>query len=516
MGRVWAAHAAVKLSAVASERFSFPRAELRRRTARGALVNGAFLVVVELIIVAQNVVVARLLSASEVGLYGIVSVTVVTLLALKQVGIDEQYVQQDEADQELAFQRAFTIELVLAGAFALLVAALAPAIAAIYGSWRLAPLMLALAYLPIAFALQSPAWVFFRRMDFVRQRGLQAVVPVATFAATITLVAIGLGVWGLVLGALVGNVLAAAVAIRVSPYPLKLRLHGPSVRKYARFSWPILVAAVAGLVIRQGQVYAFDEKLGLAGAGFITLAITLTQYADRADRAVTATIYPAICAVKDQRGTMTELFVKSNRLTAMWALPFGAALALFAPDLVRWVLGDKWAPATVLLQVLGITTAVHQLGFNWTAFYRAVGVSRPQAVYALACLVAFLAVPVPLLFSSGVKGFAYGMFAVMAAAFGTRAVYVKRLLPDLRLGALIVRSLAPAVAASGGVLLWRLADGGARGPAEAIAQVVLFVAIYAAATYAQERRLLGEVGGYIRPGAAGLPAPPVPGEGAPA
>jgi O-antigen/teichoic acid export membrane protein len=500
---------------VASDRFDFPRAELRRRTARGALVNGAFLVVMESVAVAQNVVVARLLSTSQIGLYGIVSVTVMTLLTLKQVGIDEQYVQQDEPDQELAFQRAFTIELVLAGAFALLVAALAPAIAAIYGSWDLAPLMLALAYLPIAFALQSPAWVFFRRMDFVRQRGLQAIVPIATFAATVTLVVAGLGVWGLVLGALVGNVVAAWAAIRLSPYPIRLRLHWPSVRRYARFSWPILVAAVAGLVIRQGQVFAFDQKLGLAGAGFITLVATLTQYADRADRAVTATIYPAICAVKDARDTMTELFVKSNRLTAIWAFAFGVGLALFASDLVRFVLGDKWAPAIVLLQVLGVTTAVHQLGFNWTAFYRAIGVSRPQAVYALASLAAFCAVPIPLLFATGISGFAYGMLAVMVAASGTRALYVKRLLPDLRLGALAARAVAPAVVAAGAVLLWRLGDGGERGLAEAIAQLVLFLGLYAATTFAQERRLLGEVGAYLRPGTP-LPAAPAPGQGAPA
>lgn len=483
---------------MASERFSFPRAELRRRTARGAIVNGAFLLLVESVTVVQSVVVARLLSTSSVGLYGIVSVTVMTLLTLKQVGIDEQYVQQDEDDQELAFQRAFTIELLLAAVFSLLVIALAPAIAALYGSWRLAPLMLGLAYLPVAFALQSPAWVFFRRMDFVRQRSIQAIVPLATCAATVTLVALGMGVWGLVLGALAGNAAAAWTAIRVSPYPLALRLHRPSVRRYARFSWPILVAAGAGLLIRQGQLVAFDAKLGLAGAGFITLATTLTRYADRADQAVTATIYPAICAVKDERAAMTELFVKSNRLTAMWALPFGAALALFAPDLVRWLLGEKWAPATILLQALGVTTAVHQLGFNWTAFYRAVGVSRPQAVYAIACLVAFCAVPLPLLATSGIKGFAYGMFAVMAAAWGTRAVYVKRLLPEVPLAALVARAAAPVVVATAAILLWRLADGGARGAAEAAAQVVAFVAVYAAVTWARERELLGEVAGYLR------------------
>ena len=41
---------------------------------------------------------------------------------------------------------------------------------------------------------------------------------------------------------------------------------------------------------------------GSRGAGFITLAVTLTRYADRADQIVAATIYPAICAVQGRTG----------------------------------------------------------------------------------------------------------------------------------------------------------------------------------------------------------------------
>ena len=270
------------------------------------------------------------------------------------------------------------------------------------------------------------------------------------------------------------------------------------MRVYARFSWPILFAAVAGLVIRQGQVYAFDVHLGLAGAGFITLAVTLTRYADRADQIVTATIYPAICAVTDRREVMTELFMKSNRVTAMWALPFGAFLALFAPDLVHFVLGDKWEPAVILLQILGITGAVHQLGFNWTAFYRAVGISWPQAVYATAAALAFLAVPLPLLFVEGIDGFAYGMFAVMVAAWATRAVYIKRLLPDVRLTALALRAAIPVVVASAAVLLMRVAESGSRSAGVALVELALFALVLALVTWLMERPLLGELAGYIK------------------
>jgi O-antigen/teichoic acid export membrane protein len=234
--------------------------------------------------------------------------------------------------------------------------------------------------------------------------------------------------------------------------------------------------------------------------------VTLTRYVDRADQVITATIYPAICAVTDRKDVMTELFTKSNRVTAMWALPFGAGLALFAPDLVHWVLGDKWEPATILLQVLGVTGAVHQLGFNWTAFYRAVGISRPQAVYALAAAVAFCAVPLPLLFTNGIDGFAYGMFAVMAAAWGTRAWYIKQLLPDVRLTALALRASLPVLAASGAVLLVRAAESGSRSLAMVAAELAVFAIVLVLATWGAERPLLRELAGYLRRRSLSAPA----------
>ena len=106
---------------------------------------------------------------------------------------------------------------------------------------------------------------------------------------------------------------------------------------------------------------------------------------------VASTIYPAICAVRDQIETLEEIFVKSNRAAMIWSVPFCAGIVLFAPDLVEFVLGSEWEPAVVLLQGLAVATALQQLGFNWFSFYRARGDSRPQAVEAGVMAVAFLA-----------------------------------------------------------------------------------------------------------------------------
>jgi len=326
-----------------SDRLDFPRGELRVRVVRGTVVNATVLGLVDLLVLAQGLIVTRLLGPEAIGLYGVVTVTTMTIVSLKRVGIDEAFVAQEAADQETEFQHAFTLELLLSAGFALVLLAAAPVVAAVYDDDRLLALTAATAYLPLAFALQSPAWVFFRRMDYARQRLLQAVVPVVAFAVTVPLAAAGVGVWSLVIGPAAGNLAGIVAALAASPYRLALRYDRAVARRYLRFSVPVFVSLVAALVVAQGQILAFDVDRGLAWVGFVTLAATLSRYIDRADTIVTSTIYPAICAIRDRTRALEELFVRSNRATLLWVLPACAGAVLFAGDLIAFVPGRRVA-----------------------------------------------------------------------------------------------------------------------------------------------------------------------------
>jgi O-antigen/teichoic acid export membrane protein len=189
----------------------------------------------------------------------------------------------------------------------------------------------------------------------------------------------------------------------------------------------------------------------------------------------------------------------------MWVLPFCGALVLFAPDLVEWVIGDTWDPAVILIQGLAGAAAIQQLGYNWFSFYRARGETRPQAVESAALVATFLGIAVPALFIWGFEGFVWGRIASAVLVLAVRAVYVKRLLPDVSLLGLAARGAAPVLAASGLVLLLRLALGDGRTLGQAIAEVVLFAAATALLTWLVERPLLREVIGQAR-GGGGLRA----------
>lgn len=70
-------------------RFPFPREQLRARTVRGVAVTAAFLVAIDGLVLAQGLIVTRLLGPEAIGLYGIVSITVMSLIMVKRSGVGE-------------------------------------------------------------------------------------------------------------------------------------------------------------------------------------------------------------------------------------------------------------------------------------------------------------------------------------------------------------------------------------------------------------------------------------------
>src|SRR5919202_461958 len=71
-----------------------PAGGLRVATARGGVVNAAFLAGAEALVAAQGLFATALLGPRSIGLYGIVTTTAMTIVALRRVGIDEAFVQE--------------------------------------------------------------------------------------------------------------------------------------------------------------------------------------------------------------------------------------------------------------------------------------------------------------------------------------------------------------------------------------------------------------------------------------
>jgi O-antigen/teichoic acid export membrane protein len=471
---------------------------LRAYAARGVMVNGAFDVGISALSLIRGLVLAILLSRSDYGVWGVLVVSLGVLASLKVVGISDKYLQQDEPDQELAFQKAFTLEVLMTAAAMIPIAAALPVVALVYGQWKLLPPGIVLLTVLVADALQAPFWIYYRKMNFSRQRALGAIEPVVGFVVAIGLAFAGLGYWALAVGVVAGAWAGALAALITCPFRIRWRYDPGALRVYASFSGPIFVATASTVVLANATTIATNAALGLAGVGALALASNITAFTTRVDDLVSGTLYPAICAIQNRLDLLQESFVKSNRLALMWAMPFGIALTVFAPDLVRFVLGEKWHSAILLLQITGLVAAISQVGFNWDDYFRARADTRPIAVASLASTVALLGVGLPLLAADGLTGLAIGIGAGAGVHLAFRAWYLARLFAGFAFIRHAIRAMLPTLPAVAAVLAMRALETGSRTAAVAVAELAVYGLVTAGLTWLVEGALVREALGYLR------------------
>jgi O-antigen/teichoic acid export membrane protein len=397
-----------------------------------------------------------------------------------------------------AFQKAFTLELAVSVLFFAAIVVVLPIYALAYSHASLiVPGIVLAASVPLS-AFETPAWIPYRELNFVRQRVLTSINPLVAFAVTITLGAAGAGYWCLVIGAVAGSFAGGLVATATCPYPIRLRLDRDTFREYMTFSLPLLGFGVSNLIAVQGTLLVANRSVGLAGIGTIGLAGVIAGFADRVDGIVSQTIYPVVTRVADRVEVLHEAFVKSNRLTLMWSVPFGVGLALFAGDLVTHVLGEKWRSAEDVLIGVGLLVALGQVAFNWTIFMRAVNDTRPIFLASLLGVLSFAVVMIPALLTLGVNGYIVGLGAGIVLQLVARGYFLRRIFPGFGIMRHLVRAIVPSVPAAAVVLAVRAVAPAERTLSWAIGELALYVVATIGFTLLFERRLVIELLGYLR------------------
>jgi O-antigen/teichoic acid export membrane protein len=490
-------------------RFEDLQGEGRRgRAARGTLINSAFLIGLNLLALIRGFAVAAFISVDDYGVWGLVVVGFTTLYGLAMIGVSDKYIQQDDEDQELAFQKAFTLQLAVSSSFVVLMWVAMPLFAVAYGTWEVLLPGLAMTIAMPATAFQAPLWTFYRKLDYLKQRRLQVWDPVIAMVVTLALAIAGLGYWAFVIGTIAGAWSAAAAAVLASPYKLRIKYERGTMMEYRSFSGPLMFEGACQAVTAMTPTLVAQRSLGTAAVGAMAIAHNISRYAYKMDQVVNNTMYPVICAVRDRAELLEEAFLKSNRVGLLWAAPAGLGVALFAPDLVHFVLGSHWEDAIPVIQVFALIAAVNQIGFNWVSIFRALGDTKPIAVAGLTMALSVCSLAVPLMLIADLEGYSLGMLAAIFVLVLVRLVYLRKLFSLRAIAMNVAISVAPAVGAllCAGALrlaLW----GGERTEVQAVAELALFGVGVALLTWITQKSLFREFRGYLQRSGRPVPQP---------
>lgn len=460
---------------------------------RGVLITAIWLGFLMLVQVVRGIQLPRLVGLEEYGSWGALIAAHQLIGALRAFGTGELFVTDSSESEEKAFGQLFGLEITLNVVLMILTLIAAPIVAIIFDQNQLLWLMVALAFVWPAQALQAPLWRLNKDLRFSRLRLLQATDPIVGTAVSIFLAAQGYGAWSLVIGFLAGAWSMAAVALVSVRFKAKPTFTGVHLKSSAAKAGPLWVAAVATALFPFLLMAVTNDQLGLVTVGAIAFASNLVFITQKLDEAVNSVMLPTAANARDNQPLLREAFEKANRAGLAWAMPMAAGLIIFAPDLLPKIMGGRdWHTAVPVVQWFAASMAIGHLGMNWWQFELIAENRRPIAYSGLLTLGTFLVAQAPLIMFLGLNGLCAGIMVHAVVQLIFRSVVISKRFSGWNPIGLFVRAALP-IAPAAALALFSNQIG-----LNHLFNAVVFAVVCTVSTLFIERSLTREAASYLR------------------
>jgi O-antigen/teichoic acid export membrane protein len=341
--------------------------DLLGRAVRGAAVLAVFALAGGVIHMAGQITLMRLLSPSVFGQAALVFLLVEACKLFTTIQGPKAIIRES-GDVRAVVDTAFTVELCLSGATALVLAIAAAPLMKLLKEpglvWELRVASLALVVVP----LTMPRVLFERAMDF-RRANTPSIIGIAAGTTLGVVLALGGGgVWSLICAVVVGDSVKAGVAWFMAPHRPRLRLHQGVASRVLRFGLPLSLSSMLAYFYWKVDDFMVKLMLGTESLGFYDRAFKYPHYGLRAQSWLSALVYPAFCRSRDD-AQMTRGFRMVTKFSALAALLPSALVLVWGREMIEFVFGSVWLPVVVPFQVFTCLVAVRAIFNHWVEVY---------------------------------------------------------------------------------------------------------------------------------------------------
>lgn len=358
--------------------------DLKRKTARGALVSIFGQCANFVLRIGSMVVLARLLTPNDFGVVGMVTACTGFLGLFRDAGLSMATIQR-AAVSRAQTSTLFWINVAVGAILAALCAAIAPILTRFYHEPRLlwVTVVIGLAFLFNGAAAQHRAMLQ-RNMRFAVLTLIDIIALILSIGVSVGMAAAGFGYW-----ALVGMTVALPAASLLGVWSVADWMPGPpqrrtGVRSMLRYGGTVTLNTLIVYVAYNADKVLLGRFWGAATLGIYGRAYQLISLPnDNLNSTIAVVAFPALSRLQNDRDRLKSYFLKGYGLFLSLVMPITMGCALFAEDIVRVFLGAKWGEATPVFRLLAPTILTFALinPFGW--FLMATGKTMQSLKIAL-------------------------------------------------------------------------------------------------------------------------------------
>ncbi|MDD3679562.1 MAG: oligosaccharide flippase family protein, partial [Candidatus Shapirobacteria bacterium] len=386
---------------------------VKDRAIKGTMTLTAQRVIIKAIDALGIIFLARLLTETEFGIFGIINFIVFTLFGfLSDVGLGASLIQKKDRLKKADMATVFTVQISLVVIINLLVWLLSPTLIEFYKlSGPQVWLLRATALCLLLTSFKTIPSALLQR-DLLYQKLL---IPEITETVVYNLVAVilailGFGVWSLTSALLLRTFLGAIILTLISPWPISLAIKKQSLRELLRFGVPYQANSLLALLKDNLTPTVIAFFYGPAAVGFVNLAQSVAAKPMEVTNIVNRVVFPTFAKIQDDKNRVGAWLEKGVRLMAYAYLPLVFGLLVSARPVLRLVYAsksDKWLPALPALYpfLIGAVPVV----FTTTATNVLFSLGKSKIVLRLMVVYTLLTwvVGVPLIIKLGFEGIAW-------------------------------------------------------------------------------------------------------------
>ncbi|GAG02148.1 unnamed protein product, partial [marine sediment metagenome] len=223
------------------------------------------------------IVLARLLSPNDFGLFGIALLALFALDIFSTTGFKQALIQKKE-DTKPYLDTAWTVGIIRAFFIAAILFFLAPYVGAFFKTPSVVPILKVIGIVIILESLTNISVIYFEKeFKFHKYFAYQFAGNVANFAVAICTALIFRSVWALVLGRLAGVSVACIVSYIIDPYRPRFHVDLQKARKLFTFGKWILGSNTLRFFLSQGDDGFVGKLLGSTALGFYQVAYRISN-----------------------------------------------------------------------------------------------------------------------------------------------------------------------------------------------------------------------------------------------
>jgi len=300
-----------------------------------------------------GVVLARLLSPSDFGMVGMLSIFLSVSQTFIDCGFSNALVRQKDvsrADFGTAFLVNFSISMI---AF-LVLFVIAPFVAQFYNMPELKNVMRTISITLVINALFTVHKVrLTRNVDFKTQSKASFSSSVISGILGIVLAYEGFGVWSLVYQTICNSVLNLFLLTLLLRWFPALVFNKSSFKCLFGFGSKIFVASIISAIYSNLYNIVIGKQFAANSLGYFTRADSFAKLPSQNVAGVLSRVtYPILSQLQDDEERLNVIYIRYLQVSCFVVFPLMMALIALAKPLILLLIGDKWIPSVLLLQIL--------------------------------------------------------------------------------------------------------------------------------------------------------------------